>query len=456
MTTSETAPTERSDDPPLPPGPTSYPGVGNTIGFLRDPFAFYDGLREYGDVVSYSVAGEDFCTLLHPEHVERVLVTEESKFGKSEFIREAGEKFIGNGLFASEGEFWRRQRTMMQPAFYRERIGTYAEPMVAFAAETADSWDDGETIRLQQVMKRLTLRILATALFDHDVRGADSSIHDAARGIARAINEKSDAGSVDSLLPDWVPTATNRRYRRAITRFDEAVERLIDERRDEPPGDDFLSILLHATDDRGEGMSDEALRDELATFLFAGHETTALALTYCLYLLSNHPRVRRKLNDELDSVLDGDAPTMADLRALDYTDKIVTEALRRYPPAYVVFRETKQDVILGGYTIPEGTSLTLPQFVIQNDDRWFDDPETFDPDRWTPEMKADLPDYAYFPFGGGPRHCIGMRFANAEIRLVLATIAQRVEFDCSTDELDLRMGTTLEPTNPIEMTVKTR
>jgi cytochrome P450 len=456
MTSPETPPTERPDDCPLPPGPKSYPAVGNTLGFLHDPFSFYDGLREYGDVVSYSVAGEPFCTLLHPDHVKRVLVTEESKFGKSGFIQEAGEKFIGNGLFASEGEFWRRQRTRMQPAFYRERIATYTDPMVEFSAETADSWTTGETIFLQEEMKRLTLRILSTALFDHDVRGADSSIRDAVRDVARALNEKSDAGSVDAFLPEWVPTPTNRRYRRAVDRFDDAIEHLIEDRRDEPPGDDFLSILLHATDEDGEKMSEKALRDEIATFIFAGHETTALALTYCLYLLSTHPRVRRNLLAELDTVLDGDAPTMADLGALDYTDKVVTEALRRYPPAYVVFRETKQDVVLGDYRIPEGTSLTLPQFVIQNDERWFDDPGTFDPDRWTPEMKADLPEYAYFPFGGGPRHCIGMRFANAEIRLVLATLAQRVEFGSPPADLDLRMGTTLEPTNPIEMTVKKR
>ncbi|WP_231184882.1 cytochrome P450 [Haladaptatus sp. DYF46] len=456
MTTPETAPTERPDDHPLPPGPKSYPAVGNTLGFLRDPFSFYDGLREYGDVVSYSVAGEPFCTLLHPDHVKRVLVTEESKFGKSGFIREAGEKFIGNGLVASEGEFWRRQRTRMQPAFYRERIATYADPMVEFAAEAADSWTTGETIMLQEEMRRLTLRILSAALFDLDIRGERSPIRDATWNITRAINEKSDAGSVDAFLPDWVPTATNRRFRRAIEGFDEAVERLIEKHRNEPPGDDFLSILLHATDEDGERMSEEALRDEMATFLFAGHETTALALTYCLYLLSTHSRVRRKLNDELDTVLDGDAPTMADLDALDYTDKIVTEALRRYPPAYVVFRETKRDVVFDGYRVPEGTSLTLPQFVIQNDERWFDDPEAFRPKRWTPAMEADLPEYAYFPFGGGPRHCIGMRFANAEIRLVLATLAQRVEFGSPPADLDLRMGTTLEPTNPIEITVKKR
>ncbi|KZN24622.1 cytochrome P450 [Haladaptatus sp. R4] len=441
---------------PLPPGPKSYPGIGNTLGFLRDPFAFYDGLAQYGDVVSYSVAGEDFCTVLHPDYVEQVLVTEESKFGKSEFIRDGGAKFVGNGLVVSEGEFWRRQRTMMQPAFYRERIDTYTEPMVDFPAETADSWDDGETIRLRETMAELTLRILSKALFDHDIRDERSPVRDAAIGITRAINEKSDAGSVGSLIPEWIPTATNRRYRRAIARFDDAIHTLIEERRDDP-GDDFLSMLLHATDENGEKMSPKALRDEMATFLFAGHETTALALTYCWYLLSTNPDVRRKLHDELDSVLDGRRPTMADLENLEYTDKVVTEALRRYSPAYVIFRETTEDAVVGGYTIPEGTSLTLPQFVIHNDGRWYDDPDEFRPERWTAEMKADLPDYAYFPFGGGPRHCIGMRFANAELRLVLATIAQRVALDRRSENgLDVRMGTTLEPTEPIEMSVRTR
>ncbi|GAA0248323.1 cytochrome P450 [Haladaptatus pallidirubidus] len=452
MIVSEATATDRPDDLPLPPGPKSYPVVGNTLGFLRDPFEFYDGLGKYGDVVSYSVAGEEFCTLFHPAHVERVLVTEESRFGKSEFVQVAGEKFVGNGLFASEGEFWRRQRTLIQPAFYRERIAAYAEPMVDFAAGAAKSWNDGETIRMDEAMKRLTLRILSKALFDLDIRNQQSAIRDA----VQAINDKGDAGSVDAFLPDWIPTATNRRFRRATDHFDDVIGTLIDERRGEPPDDDFLSILLHATDENGEEMSDEALRDEMATFLFAGHETTSLALTYCWHLLSENPDVRRRLNDELDSVLDGDTPTMTDLRELEYTDKVVRESLRLYPPAYVVFRQTKEDVEIGGYRVPAGTSLTLPQFVIHTDDRWYDDPKAFRPERWTPEFEESLPDYAYFPFGGGPRHCIGMRFANAEIRLVLATIAREIEFDCHSSDLDLRMGTTLEPTNPIEMTVRKR
>ncbi|WP_435159601.1 cytochrome P450 [Haladaptatus sp. DFWS20] len=453
MTASESMATDRPDDLPLPPGPNSYPVVGNTLGFLRDPFAFYDSLDDYGDVVSYSVAGEEFCTLLHPDYVEQVLVTEESKFGKSDFVQDAGERFVGNGLFASEGEFWRRQRTLIQPAFYRERIESYTEPMVEFAADAANSWIDGETVRIDEVMKRLTLRILSKALFDLDIRNQQSAIRDA----VNAINEKGDAGSVDAFLPDWVPTATNRQFRRATDQFDDVIGTLIEKRRGDPPGDDFLSILLHATDERGEGMSDKTLRDEMATFLFAGHETTALALTYCWYLLATNPGVRGKLNDELDSVLDGDTPTMADLRDLKYTDKVVTEALRLYPPAYVVFRQTKEDVNVGGYRIPAGTSLTFPQFLIHTDDRWYDDPDEFRPERWTPEFENSLPDYAYFPFGGGPRHCIGMRFANAEIRIVLATIARRIEFDrVAGGDLDLRMGTTLEPTDPIEMTVVKR
>ncbi|SIQ71672.1 Cytochrome P450 [Haladaptatus litoreus] len=452
MTTSEATTSDQLDDLPLPPGPNSYPVVGNTLGFLRDPFEFYDSLGDYGDVVSYSVAGEDFCTLLHPDYVEQVLVTEESKFGKSEFVQDAGERFIGNGLFASEGEFWRRQRTLIQPAFYRERITSYTEPMVDFAASAAKSWNDGETIRIDEAMKRLTLRILSKTLFDLDIRNQQSAIRDA----VQAINDKGDASSVDAFLPDWVPTATNRRFRRATDDFDDVIETLIQKRRGEPPGDDFLSILMHATDEHGEGMSDEALRDEMATFLFAGHETTVLALTYCWYLLSEHSEVREKLNHELDSVLDGDTPTMADIEKLEYTDEVVREALRLYPPAYVVFRQTKEDVEIGGYRVPAGTTLTLPLFVIHTDDRWYDDPEQFRPERWTTEFEDSLPDYAYFPFGGGPRHCIGMRFANTEIRLVLATIAQHVEFDCHTSDLDLRMGTTLEPTNGIEMTVKKR
>lgn len=381
-----------------------------------------------------------------------MLVTEESKFRKGDFVREMGGEFLGNGLFLSEGEFWRRQRTLIQPAFYRERIETYSDEMVAFAERTENAWHDGETVRTDESMKRLTLEILAKALFDLDIRGEQSAIRDA----IRSINRKADAGSLAPFVLDWVPTSTNRQYRRATEQFYAVVGSLIDERRGDPTGDDFLSILPHATDENGKGMSDETLRDEMATFLFAGHETSALALTYVWYLLSEQPRVRQKLHDELQSVLRGDSPTMADLRDFKYTDKVVTEALRLYPPAYVVFRETREDLEIGGYTIPARTSLTLPQFVIHTDERWYDDRTSSDPERWTSEMETDLPDYAYFPFGDGSRHCIGMRFANAEIRLVVATITQRVDLDCVSDDLDLRMGMTLVPTNPVEMTVRKR
>jgi cytochrome P450 len=455
MTTSESDVGERLEDAPLPPGPDGIPVAGNTVQFVRDPFEFYDGLAEYGDVVSYSVAGEEFCTLLHPDHVEQVLVTDEASFGKSEFVQDAGD-FLGNGLLLSEGDHWRKQRTRMQPAFFRERIESYADGMADFAAERAAAWDDGDTVRVLPEMKELTLAILARSLFDEDVRGRSSAIRDA----TRAINDKADAGSVDAFLPDWVPTPTNRRFRRAVDDFDDVIADLIAQRRGADAADerdDFLAILLTATDDDGETMSESDLRDELATFLFAGHETTSVALTYAWHCLSENPDVREKLHAELADVLGGDRPTMADLPDLEYTETVIQETLRRYPPAYVVFRETREDVEIGGYRVPEGTTLTLPQFEIHNDERWFDDPEAFRPERWTESMEESLPDYAYFPFGGGPRHCIGMRFAYAELQLVLATVAQRVALDRVDDgPLDLRMGTTLEPEGDVEMVVTER
>ena len=438
-------------DAPSPPGPSGLPLVGNTFQLIREPLAFLDELSDYGDVVGYEVAGMRFCALFHPEQVERVLVRESDGVEKLQF-GDFGAELAPEGVLLTDGEQWRTQRRILQDAFTLDRIGSYADAMTADTVDTVDGWADGAEIALNRELSALTLRILGRTLFDVDITERSDAIADT----AAAVNDRADTRSIAAFLPSWIPTPTQRRYDRAMAAFDREMTSLIEETRG-TDGDDLLSLLL-AAHDAGDGdLSEREVRDNLLTFLFAGHETTALALTYTLLLLATHDGPRERLRAEIDEVLGDDPPTVDDLDDLSYTDRVLTEALRLYPPAYAVFRRTTRDFELDGYRIPHGTNLTIPQFRIHRDDRFYDEPSAFRPDRWTDEFEADLPEYAYFPFGGGPRHCIGMRFATLELKLVLPTILQRVEFDLLSDpEPELSAGATLRPASDIEMQVRRR
>jgi cytochrome P450 len=420
---------------------------------VDDPLGFWDLLAEHGDVVRYDAAGWTFTGLLHPDHVERVLVAEPDTFERYLFADRRVD-FAPEGLLYSDGEQWRKQRTLMQPAFTMDRIKSYATTMREHTEWMASEWSDGQEVALNDEFSNLTLRILSKALFDVDVD--PESEDEAITHGARMINRRSDARNLSSFLPGWVPTPGNVRYRRAMADYRERVDELIDERRaTDPEGDDLLSILLGAGD--GDGLSEQELRDNLITFMFAGHETTSLGLTYTCLLLAQHDDVAVTLQDELAAVLDGESPGFEAVPHLEYTEKVIKETMRMYPPAYIMFRRATDDAVLGGYKIPEGTVLTLPQFRIHHDERFYDDPETFDPDRWTDAMEAELPEYAYFPFGGGPRHCIGMRFAMLELQLVVATLAQRFDLDLLSDpDPEFTPGATLQPENDVRVRVTKR
>jgi len=455
----ETSPSEGRSEPenvtdaPLPPGPDGLPLLGNTLSIAGNTFGFYDELAEYGDVVTYTVAGQRFVTLLHPDHVERALLHDFETFRKW-----SGEEFgidlAPDGLLFAEGEQWRRQRTSIQGAFTLDRIESYTDAMVEYAGRTVDGWDDGETVAVDRAFSRLTLRILARSLFDLDI-GDDEGV---VTRTADVLNERADARNLQVFLPQWVPTPLNRRFERAMADMEVLVADLIEERRADPDEyDDLLSLLLRVEDDDGRRLSHEELVDNVVTFLFAGHDTTSLALTYTFLLLSTHPEARERLDREHDAVLGGSPPELDDLDDLAYTECVVKESLRLYPPAYVLFRQAAADVEVGGYRIPEGTIVTLPQFRLHVDARFWDAPDEFRPERWTDEMEAELPDYAYFPFGGGPRHCIGMRFAMTELKHLVPTIAQRVDFDLLSDpEPERQASVTLRPADPVEMRVRKR
>ncbi|HTU89112.1 MAG TPA: cytochrome P450, partial [Gemmataceae bacterium] len=348
----------------------------------------------------------------------------------------------------SEGDFWLRQRRLIQPVFQRERILSYAPDMTACALRLIDSWHDGEVRDLHAEMRKLTLAIATKTLF-----GADAS--DQSEAVGRALHDAMGTFGQRFFrlirIPESVPTPGNWRIRKAIRRLDNILYGLINQRRAEKQQKDLLSILLHARyESDGSGMTDKQLRDEAMTLFLAGHETTALALAWGWYLLAQHPEVVEKLQAELHQALGGRTPTAADLPNLPYTDIIVQEVMRLYPPAYAIGRQAIQSCTIGGYSVPAGGTILMSQWVVHRDPRYFDDPERFYPERWADGLAKRLPRYAYFPFGGGQRVCIGNSFALMELPLLLATIAQRFNFSLPPGPAVLpRPQLTLQPDRPI-------
>lgn len=436
-----------------PAGPDEPPLVGSTLRFLRDPSAFYRDLPTYGDMVRYRVGWHTWTAIFHPTIVERVLVNDSHRFERYTFD-ELGFDFVEEGLFFTKGEQWRRQRKALQPAFAPANIAPFTETIVTTLNDTIDTWDDGETIVANRLYSNLVLAVLSATLFDLDLDERRDIVTEA----GHALTDRVDTQSISAFLPAWVPTRRNRRFNRQMSRFGELVDELIEERRvDEGTSDDMLSTLLDLADE-GEaenGFTDEEIRHQLVTFLFAGHETTALALTYATMLLAQHEEVRSAMEEEVAEVCGDRDPTFEDLKSLTLTERVVKESMRMYPPIYVLFRTAKEDVTIDGVTVPEGSKVAIPQFIIHADERWWEHPDTFDPDRFREDRLRDVPEYAYFPFGGGPRHCVGMRFAMMFVTLALATIVRRARFETVSEyPPKLRLAATLAPEADIELRVK--
>ena len=436
-----------------PPGPDGLPLIGNLHEFARDRLGFIErNAREYGDIVYTELAGEPVYQLFDPEAVRHVLVDNNENYVKGEFFqRQLG--FLGEGLLTNEGKSWRRQRHLVEPAFHPDRIAGYADTMVAYTERAVNGWADRQVRNVHSDMMGLTLEIVGKALFDVDVR-------EDARGVGEAMSavmhhfQRSTARPID--VPDWVPTPTNIRYRRALDRLDDVVADIVAQRRraDEDAGD-VVSMLLSARDEAGGRMSDETIRDEVLTLLLAGHETTAQALTFTFHLLARHPEIEQKLLAEIDAVLDGELPTMADLPNLEYTEWVIKEAMRLYPPVWALVREPLVDDKIDGYPIPARATVGMYQWVIHRDPRQYEDPAAFVPERWADD--GDRHPFAYFPFGGGPRRCIGDRFAMLEARLLVATIVQRVHLELvSRSEVPLSPAITLRPGEDVEMRIHRR
>jgi cytochrome P450 len=397
--------------------------LGHLPELSRDHLGFVlDTARRYGDFVPLKFGRRTTVLLSNPRDVEDVLVTRQRNFTKGYFYRILG-TLLGNGLLTSEGEFWLRQRRLAQPAFHRERINGYAEAMVRFTRELLASWRAGEVRDVHDDMMRLTLRIVGQTLFDADIVAEAPEVGQA---LPQALHELSQQMTgPEFVLPSRIPTPSRIRLRHAVARLDPVVLGIIAQRRvsGEDRGD-LLSALLRVQDEDGSRMTDRQLRDEAMTIILAGHETTALALSWTWYLLSQHPGVRARLAEELTSVLDGRAPSLADVPRLPYAEAVLLETMRLYPPVYGIGRESIADMDLGGHHLPAGTNVYMLAWVIQRDQRHFDNPDAFVPERWLDGLAKRLPRFAYFPFGGGPRLCIGQQFAMLEATLLLATIAQ--------------------------------
>ena len=429
-------------------------GLRELLKFRRDPLAYMaEAGRRSIDIRSFRFPGRRIFQVNHPDLIHDVLVTHDWNFVKGDGLH-ASKPVLGQGLLTSEGELHRRQRRMVQPAFHSTRLVGYGETMVACASEAADEWHDGACIAIDQEMMRLTLRIVGKTLFSADLKRN-------AAGVGASLTRALDLFlKLNHPLTRAVPPLRKRmegKGRQVRREIEAVLRRVIDEHRAHPETDDMLAMMMHAHDDSNTGyMSDELLLDESLTLFLAGHETTANALAWTWHLLGQHPRVEYRLRAELDSVLQGNTPEPADMQKLVYTASVFREALRLYPPAWVIGREAVTDYQLGNVPVPAGSTLLLSPYATQRDPRWWRRAEEFVPERWM-EEDADRPRFAFYPFGAGTRVCIGEHFAQMEGVLLLATLAQRWKLHpVPGQHVDTWPQITLRPRNPILMQLERR
>jgi cytochrome P450 len=452
----------------FPPGPPLRKGIVPSLryywGFATDPIGFVRGRFEsYGDIYYVPNSDGGLFVLRHPDHLREVLATRASSFGKQHSAFTQLSRVLGEGLLISEGDTWTRQRRMLAPGFAPPRMRAYGDIMVDEARRTANRWSDGTTVALEREMTELTLRIVSRTLFGHDVSKEDT------RAIARAMSSFQGSLSSPDLLPAWVPLPGRRELAHSLAELDRIVYRLIRERRaagaSHAERPDLLQLLVDAVDPEAKAdttasaarLSEREVRDQLVTFFLAGHETTSQALTWAFYCLSQTPAAERALHAELESVLGDREPTFDDLERLPYTEQVMLEAMRLYPPVYAIARRAREDTEVGGYRVPRGSEVMIWVYMTHRDERFYPEPEAFRPERFEKEKLAALPKLAYLPFGAGPRACIGKSFAIMEARLILATLAQRYRLSLARGKRVVpRPQITLVPKNGIQMKVAGR
>jgi cytochrome P450 len=422
------------------------------------PF-FHNLSKNYGDLVRMKLGPLTCHLVLHPADVEQVLLKQKEKYEKGVGVRKL-KLIMGDGLFLSEGEFWRAQRKLMQPPFTPRGVGQFVPGMQGALARLGhnlgQSAANGEPRDIQLDMMRLALDVISQAMFGTFLDEGVGEVASAFTYILEYVSERSIT-MVD--MPLFVPTSANRRFRRAERAVKEFLNHLIDERKKDRKGrDDLLTRLLHAADeDSGHRMSEQQLKDEVVTLFFAGHETTAQALTWIWYLLARNPQKRVLLEAELDRVLAGRDPDLQDVHHLPFTRAVVDEAMRLYPPVWVFVRQALAEDNLRGYRVDKGSMIVLSPYIVQRDARYFDDPETFLPERFMPDASRPIAPYTYFPFGAGPRVCIGNNFALLEMVLTVATVAQRFHLELLDPEPVLpESKSTLRPSRAVKVRVFAR
>jgi cytochrome P450 len=419
----------QAQPPVVMPGEFFY---GNMRQFNRDTLHFMYESRNYGDFVKFFFGPFPVYIANHPDVAHEVFVTKADHFYKSRVTKQVMKSTVGDGLFTNDGDSWKRQRKLAQPAFHTKRIAAYADVMTQYASQLIAGWRDNAPLDMEREMTALTMQIVGKTLFDAAISEEDAT-GTAVRTVLRAIDKR-----FSQLIPtpEWLPLRENRDMKAAQKHLDSVIQTFIQERRQtgEDRGD-LLSMLLLAQDENHGGMSDQQLRDEVMTIFGAGHETTSGALTWALYLLSQHPEVAAQLHAEIDSVLGDRLPTYADLARLPWTDMIIKEAMRLYPPAWGVTREVIAPVSIHNYPLRQGVTVFINIIGIHHDERFYENPNEFIPERFSPDNEKNIPKYAYLPFGAGPRVCIGNSFAMMEARLLLATIAQKFTLSLAPEQV---------------------
>jgi cytochrome P450 len=438
--------------PSRPPGPKGRFLLGSLIEVSRDWLGFYKRCaEEYGDVVCIHLAHVPVYLVVHPRDIETVLVTNAGNFTKSADYR-ALARVLGQGLLTSEGEFWKRQRSLIQPAFHRQSILAYAAVMTRAAGRMLESWKEKVERNIHEDLMRVTLEIVAQCLYGAEVT-------DTAERVGKAMEVVMGRFIVNASLAMLfrfdIPVLFARREWRAIRELNGIIGSIIQERRSSnQPREDLLDMLLRARDADGNPMSDAQLRDEVMTLFLAGHETTAIALSWACYLIAQNPDIEMKFAEELRAVLGDRVPTPEDLPQLRYTEMVLKEAMRLYPAVWGIGRKTVEECELGGYRVPAGSNIFILQWRTQRDPRFFPEPERFDPERWRddPVRSGKIPRFSYFPFGGGPRVCVGAAFAMMEATLMLAMIQQKYHLDVVPGHpIEIFASVTLRPKHGIRV-----
>jgi len=441
---------------PLPdaPGPSDRGLFGSLPRMRQDPIGLLmDSARTYGDVVRFRFVNRPVYLIVDPEDIRHVFQENYRNYSKQTRGFQVLRSFLAGGLLTAEGSEWLKQRRIAQPAFHRARIAGFGETMARAADEMLDRWDasGAETLDVTAEMMRLTLRIVGETLLGSDV---SSDADRVGRAVAVALRMAND--SITRLVepPRFLPIRRNRQLGEALRTLDEVVYGMIARRRRSGADTgDLLSMLMHARDEEtGDGMDDRQLRDEVMTIFLAGHETTAVALGWTWYLLSTHPAAARRLIEEVDTVVGSRRPTSDDLPRLRYTEQVIKESMRLYPPAWIISRSAIGDDVIRGYRIPAGAFVFASPYVTHRRPSLWENPEGFDPERFEPGRTDDPPHFRYFPFGGGPRQCIGNTFAMMELQLVVATVARRCRLDLIPGQrIGVTPSITLRPTRPILM-----